>query len=126
MSHAAKSMLAFGLYGIGLGLVLMVNPNLVLELFRIKPTQEVYLRLAGVLLVIHGFYDIQAARHELTIFFQWSVYAHVPIIIVFAVFVWLGLASRWLILFGAIDLLFSIWTSYALWSSKPPVAIRPA
>lgn len=118
MSQSARSVFVFGLYLVVLGVILLVAPNLLLQLFFFPPTQEVWIRVIGLLLLILAFYDTQAARKELTDFFRWSVYARAPVIVFFAAFVWLGFASPALLLFGAMDLLGAMWTGLALRSEK--------
>lgn len=118
MSSSAKSVFVFGIYLVVLGITLLVAPNVLLSLFGVPVTNEVWIRLVGMLLVLLAFYYIQAARKELTDFFQWTVYARASVIVFFIVFVALGLAQAILILFGAIDLLAAIWTRLALRSSR--------
>jgi hypothetical protein len=114
MSGAAKSLFVFGIYILALSLFLIVDPNLFLNLFGFPPTNEVWLRVAGLLLLFLGFYDVQAARAELQMFFKWSIYTRGSVIFFFTVFVLLGLARPTLILFGVVDFLSAIWTSLAL------------
>ena len=71
----------------------------------------------GTLLVILAFYYTQAARNELTNFFQWTAYARASVILFFIVFVLLDMAQPALILFGVIDLLAAVWTHLALRSA---------
>lgn len=108
MSSSAKSVFVFGIYLVVLGITLLVAPNVLLSLFGVPVTNEVWIRLVGMLLVLLAFYYIQAARKELTDFFQWTVYARASVMVFFIVFVVLGLAQAILILFGAIDLLAAI------------------
>jgi len=87
-------------------------------MFFLPPTTEVWIRVSGMLLLFIGFYYIQAARHEMTDFFRWTVYARSSVIVFFAALVLLGFASPPLILIGAVDLLGAIWTGLALRSAK--------
>jgi hypothetical protein len=87
-------------------------------MFFLPHTAEVWIRVAGMLVLFLGFYYTQTARKEMTDFFQWTVYVRSTVIVFFAVFVLLGLASPPLILFGAVDLLGAIWTGLALRSPK--------
>jgi hypothetical protein len=118
MSSSAKSIFVFGIYVAVLGVTLLVAANVLLSLFGIPATNEVWIRVVGMLLVLLAFYYVQAAREELTDFFQWTVYTRASVIVFFIVFVVLGLAQPILILCGAIDLLGAIWTGLALRSSR--------
>jgi len=114
MSRAAKSLFVFGIYLCGLGLILLLVPNLILRVFAVPPTSEVWIRINGMLVLCLSFYYVQAARKELTVFIRWTVWARVAVIFYFAAFVLLVAAPKALLLFGLIDLLSAIWTWLAL------------
>jgi uncharacterized membrane protein len=114
MSNAAKSVFVFGIYELAVGICLMITPDPLLAFFGFPATNEVWIRVSGLLICVFAFYDFMAARHELTDFFRWTVYARSSVILFFTIFVLSGLASPILILFGAIDLLGAIWTALAL------------
>jgi hypothetical protein len=114
MSHAAKSLFVFGIYLCGLGLFLLLVPNLLLELFGVPPTHEVWIRINGMFVLCLSFFYVQAARNELTTFIRWTIPARMAVILYFAAFVLLVSAPKALLLFGVIDLLTAIWTWVAL------------
>jgi len=114
MSNAAKSVFVFGIYELLMGCVLMVMPNPILLFFGFAATSEVWIRVTGFFACLLAFYDFQAVRQEMTEFFHWTVYARASVILFFTAFVWSGLASPMLLLFGVIDLLGAIWTALAL------------
>ena len=118
MSKSSLSVFVFGLYLAVLGIVLLVAPNLLLGMFFMPSTAEVWIRVVGVLVLYMSFYYIQTARKGMTDFFKLTVYTRSSLFIFFAAFVLLGLASPPLILFGVMDLLGAIWTGLALRSSK--------
>jgi hypothetical protein len=118
MSQSAKSILAFGIYVTSLGLVLLLIPNQFLGLFGFQPTDGLWVRVLGMILVLLSYYYIQAARNELTVWMRWTVHARSTIIIFFTVFVLIGLAPPILIAFAFVDLGGAIWTHMALRSSK--------
>lgn len=118
MSKPAKSVFVFGIYELVLGITLLTTPNPLLLLFGFPSTNEVWIRVIGSLLCFFAFYDFQGARHELTEYFRWTVYARSSVILFFTAFVLSGLASSMLILFGTVDLLGALWTALALRSSK--------
>lgn len=118
MSHSARSVFVFGVYLAALGLTLLVVPNVLLGLFAVPATTEVWIRVVGMLLLFLAYYYILAARKGLADFFQWSVYARATVILFFTAFVLLDYATPSLILFGAVDLLGAIWTAFALRAPK--------
>ena len=114
MSKSAKTIFAFGIYFAVLGVFLIVEPNVLLSLFGVPTTEEVWIRVAGVVVLVLGFYYTPAARKELVDFFRWTIYGRSSAIVFFTAFVLLGFVKPVLILFGAIDLAGAIWTQRAL------------
>jgi hypothetical protein len=118
MSYSAKTLAAFGVYVVGLGVILIFSPNKLLKFFGMALTEEVWIRVLGVVLSIIGYYYIQTARAGLTQFFMWTVQARASVIFFFTMFVLRGLASPTLILFGLVDFAAAMWTYYALQSEQ--------
>ena len=114
MSRAAKSLFLFGIYLCGLGLILLLVPNLILQVFGVPPTNEVWIRINGMFVLCLSFYYVQVARNELTIFIRWTVWARVAVLFYLAAFVLLVSAPKALLFFGLIDLLAAMWTRVAL------------
>lgn len=114
MTNAARSILVFGLYLGGLGAILLIAPNILLGLFGLPPANDVWIRVAGMLVLFLAVYYVQAARAGLTPFFHWTVYVRSSVIVFFTLFVLLRWASPMLILFGVVDLLGALWTGLAL------------
>ncbi len=114
MSKSAFSVRVFSIYMIALGAALIVVPNLLLALFAVPETHEVWIRIVGVMIFIVGYLDFMASRHELQIFFRWTVAARLSVPIFFIAFVVLGFAPPILILFGAIDAAGAFWTAVCL------------
>lgn len=114
MSRAAKSLFVFGIYLCGLGLFLLLAPNLLLRVFGAPATSEVWIRVNGMFVLCLSFFYVQAARNELTAFIRWTVWARVAVIFYFAAFVLTVSAPKALLLFGLVDLLAAVWTWLAL------------
>ena len=119
MRDAATSVLVFGVYVLALGAALLVVPNLLLGVFGIAATQEVWIRILGGVLVGVSFYYIGAARSRGTWFFRASVIARIWVAAVLFALVILGLAPPIVALFGLTDLAAAGWTAYALRSPQP-------
>jgi hypothetical protein len=118
MSNAGRSLFVFGIYLAAIGLAMLIIPNLLLGIFGLPSTSEVWIRVAGVLVLVIAFYDIQAGRKGLISFLRWSVIARTSIILFFTVLVLFGLVKPVLILFGALDLAGAVWTFFALRTSR--------
>lgn len=114
MSKSAFSLRVFSIYMFTLGAVLVADPNLLLSILGIPETQEVWIRVVGMLVIIIGYLEFMASRNELLVFFRWSVKARLSVLVFFISFVVLGFAPPILILFGAIDAAAAIWTAVCL------------
>ena len=118
MNDSARSLFVFGVYLSGLGLILVFVPNLILRVFGVPPTNEVWIRINGMFVLCLSFYYLQAARNQLTVFIRWTVWTRVVVIVFFAAFILFVSAPKILLLFGLIDLLSAIWTWLALAAEK--------
>lgn len=114
MSKAGKSILVFSVYMFALGLILLFIPNVLLSLFGIPDTNEVWIRVVGMLVLILGGYYLQAARNDLVPFFRASVVGRFSVLVFLTVFVVAGFAPASLILFGVIDAAAAAWTALSL------------
>ncbi|RTL59879.1 MAG: hypothetical protein EKK37_03275 [Sphingobacteriales bacterium] len=118
MSAAAKSVYYFGfyLYAIGIGLIFI--PNLFLKTFQLPETNEVWIRVVGILVFLIGFYYHQTGKLNFIAFYPLTVIARTVVFISFIFFVALKFTSPMLIGFGVVDLLGAAWTYMALKKEK--------
>lgn len=114
MSKPATSVFVFGIYMALNGFALIIIPNLILNFFDFPATNEIWIRIVGMLMLILAYYYIFTARKEITSFFYLSIPARFAGIVFFSAFVLFELASPKIISFGVIDLLSGIWTIIAL------------
>jgi hypothetical protein len=117
-SSAAFSVKFFGVYALLTGLNLMFAPNMLLGMFGIPATNEVWIRVVGVLALNIGVYYWYAAKCEAKAFFEATVYARGFVFMAFAAFVALGFVNKALILFGAVEVAGAVWTWLALKKEK--------
>jgi len=120
MSPAARSIRAFGLYAVLLGAVLLVAPNVLLGLFGLAPTSEVWIRVVGMLVAFLGVYYQVAAATEHAAFMATTVLVRGSIPLFFLVFVGAGWVEWPLLVFAAVDLAGAVWTGMALRSRRTP------
>ena len=118
MTASAKSVLVHGIYLAASGALLIASPNTLLSLLGLAPTNEVWIRIVGVLTLILGFYFVQAARKNVMEFIRWTITARFTFLFFIVVFVLFGLANPIVILFGLIDLLGALWTLWTLRVTK--------
>lgn len=114
MSKSAKSVQFFGIYLIGLGILLILVPNVILAFAAMPPTGEVWIRLAGMLVLILGSFYVMAGRNELTPFFRWTLVTRLSALFILSGFILSGLASPFMLLFWLPDLAGALWTYQAL------------
>ncbi len=117
MSKAAASLFVFGLYLIGLGVLLVLAPDALLNFMGLPAPRDVWIRVVGTLVLVLALYSILAARRDLTDFIRWTVYGRSLVVVILLAFVLLGLASPVLILFAIVDSAGAVWTSIALRSA---------
>ena len=114
MSKSAFSAKVFAIYLFIVGAVLVVAPNILLSIFRIPQTSEVWIHVVGVIAFMIGVFAWVAAKHEDKHFLKASVYTRFVVFVAFATFAAIGLSSPMIIFFGVADLLGGIWTHFAL------------
>ncbi len=114
MSAAGRSLFIFGIYRVIVGLLLVIVPNTLLGVLGLPGTSEVWIRVAGVLVLIIAFYDLQAGRKSMNDFILWSIIARASVILFLAAFVLLGFAQPMLLVFGAVEVIGAAWTLIAL------------
>ncbi len=118
LSRAAQSVGFFGIYLLSLGALLIVAPNLLLGLFQMVPTGEVWIRVVGMLVLFLGTFYVLAALGEVRQFFGWTVPVRACVLLFFIGFVLSGHAPATLLLFGVVDLAGAGWTAVALHRSR--------
>ena len=114
MSKASTSVLVFGVYLIGMGAGLLFMPDFVLGTLGFAPSNDIWVRVVGVLALLLAFYYISASRSSVTAFMEWTVTGRVGIFIVFVLFVVFGWVGPIMIGLGVVDLLGALWTRSAL------------
>ncbi|HNQ95801.1 MAG TPA: hypothetical protein PKK96_16840 [Anaerolineales bacterium] len=118
MEKSSTSIFVFGLYLVGMGLGLVVVPNFVLGTLGFPATDEIWVRVLGVVTLVLAYYYISAARADLKTFAQWTVPARIGVFVAFAAFVVMKFVGPVMILLGSVDLLGALWTGWALRAEK--------
>ncbi len=114
MSPSAISIFVFGIYLVLVGAGFLFIPNTVLPLFKFPKTNEPWIRILGVVVVVLGFYYVIAGQNELTPFFWATVVGRFVVLISFILLVVTKKAKPMLITFGVIDALGGIWTLFTM------------
>ena len=114
MARSAFSLKVFAGYLLGLGVLLVVAPNLLLTTFGFPATSEVWIRVLGFVVINLSVYYWYAAKSESKPLFLATVYTRTFILVAFVALTVIGLAKPMLVLFGAIDALGGLWTYLSL------------
>lgn len=122
MSAAAKSVYYFAFYLYLVGLTLIMVPNFLLTTVGMPATNEVWIRVVGLLALCIAYYYHQMSRHNYQQFFKYTVHARITVCIVFIIFVLLKYVSPVLAGFGIIDLIGAAWTWSALRKGSVSIA----
>jgi hypothetical protein len=113
-SATARSVVAFGVYAMLLGGTLTFAPGIVLGVLALPVEPDDWARVAGIVIMGIGLYDLVGARHELTPFMRATVFGRYAFAALMTLFVVLGTLPRPLLLFAAIDVATATWTAFAL------------
>jgi len=105
----------FGVYVIvGVGLPLLLAPNLFLSFLGVPPTEEIWVHMLGLVVTILGYYYLAAGFGNARPFFVATVYGRFGICAGCIGFMLL-LSAPWQgLIFGVIDVVGALWTSAAL------------
>lgn len=122
MSRAARSLFVYGLYISAAGVGMLLVPWVFVLVFGLPPGSGVMLRFGGVLALALGYYDLLAARTELSPFIRWSVHPRAFACLAIVTLWALGLMPARLLLIGAVDLGFAAWTWAALRGTRAPAS----
>ncbi len=113
MSPAARSVFAWSFYLLVLGTWLLVAPNTLLTILGMAITEEIWIRIVGVLVVILALYFYDASINETRHFFIATVLARLFSAAAFFAFALTG--EPWqLVIFGMADAVGAAWTYVAL------------
>ncbi len=110
MNPASKSIYYFGFYLILTGVGLLAMPNLILGMLFLPETSEVWIRVAGMLVLNIGIMYVYMAQENNRLFCLLTCYLRTSVMAWFILFVVLNWAGPILLVFGLVDLFGAIWT----------------
>lgn len=110
MKPVYHSMYGQMIYVIVSGLQLLLIPNVILGLVGFEPTQEIWIRIMGLLVLVLGFYYYYMAKYGNDKVVWATVLGRFSFCGGLVVFVLLGLAKPILIGFAAFELVLALWT----------------
>jgi hypothetical protein len=115
MSRAGRSFFWFGFWVLTCGLGLLAVPGFLLGFAGISMSNDIIVRIFGMVLVFMAIYYFVAGRHaEFTPLFQVSVYTRGSALPILAVLVLILKVNPLIILFTVVDAVGALWTALAL------------
>ena len=115
MRSSMLSMLVFGFYYLVAGSGYLVLPGFVSSRLDFSAGGEIWVRFAGLLLLMLGYLYLQAGRKQLIPFFRWSAHIRLFSFLAFVVLWLMGVAETIVLIFAAIEIAGALWT----WLSLP-------
>ena len=122
---AQRSVMVFGVYLLALALALLVAPNMLLAIFGIPATQEVWIRVVGMLVGFLAYYYVRYGAGGARSFLELTIQVRLSVPVFFLAFVLLAAAPWQLMLFAVFDIVGAGWTWWALQASTRPLAATP-
>ena len=108
--RSSQSLVAFAVYLVGMGFGLVFVPNLLLGLFGFPTVEGPWVRIVGFLCWVLAYYYTRVARAGFEPFYRWTVHTRLCVLPFFVALVMVDLAPPVLILFGVLELGFTLWT----------------
>jgi len=118
MTSTAKSIFYYSFYMMAMGLCLLFIPNLILSIFGFPPTNDIWIRILGLLSFSAGMLYFYCGRTNQTGFFQISIPERIVFFLGIVGIVLFLPANPLLILIGGVDLFGAIWTALTLRNSS--------
>ena len=118
MSSAAKSVYYFSFYLYLIGLTLILVPNLFLKTLQLPQSNEVWIRVVGVLVFCIGYYYHCTGAENIKALLKHTIPTRIFVCIAFTAFAALDYVSPVLVVFGVIDFLGALWTWITLRTEK--------
>jgi hypothetical protein len=122
LRRAQRSVVVFGVYLLALALVLLAVPNVLLAIFGIPSTQEVWIRVVGMLVGFLGYYYVRHGASAVRSFLEMTIHVRLSVPVFFFAFVVFAGAPWQLMLFAVLDILGAGWTWWSLQGSLRPLA----
>jgi hypothetical protein len=110
MSKSAFSMRIWAIYALIMGGTLVLVPNMLFSMLQLPQTAEPWIHVAGMLVLIKGYYYFMASGKEMVAFYRWTVHARLAVPVFYILLVALGIAPPVLILFGVVEAVSALWT----------------
>jgi hypothetical protein len=113
MKNVSTSVFVFGIYVVASGLGFLLIPNTALGMFGLPATNEVWIRVLGLVVTVLGLYYVQVSRDNNRAFYTMSIWGRMLVAIGVIVIALLTPNYMPLMMIAAIHVLGAGWTWYA-------------
>jgi hypothetical protein len=110
MDSTTISVFVFGIYLIFVGAGFLFIPNTLLPFFKFPRTEEPWIRVMAVLVLIIALFYLVAAHFNLLVIYWTTVFGRFFVFLSFTALVLTRKAKPMLLMFGVIDALGAVWT----------------
>ena len=114
MDPTIISIYVFGIYTVFVGAGFLFMPNVVLPMFKMPKTEEPWIRVMAVLVLVIAALYLVAGYYNLPEIFWATVFTRFFVLLGFSALVLAKKAQPMLIMFGVIDALGAVWTLLTL------------
>ena len=114
MQRTATTIVVWGVYEFGVGATLLLAPNVLLGVLGLPATDEVWIRLIGVMAFVIGYFFVQSGRVGHVPFYSWSTHVRIGVALLIITLVVAGLGPPVLLLFALLDVLGVTWTGLTM------------
>lgn len=121
---ARRSVVVFGVYLLALAVALLAVPNVLLAIFGIPATQEVWIRVLGMVVGFLGYYYVRHGDGAVRSFLEMTIHVRLSVPVFFVAFIMFAGAPWQLMLFAVVDMLGAGWTWWYVHGSSRPLAAR--
>ena len=122
-SRAGRTLIAFGIYLLLDGLILLAAPAFASRLLDVQGTDSLWARIAAMLLLILGYLCVRSGWESDTLFCRLSVHTRSSVLLFVTAFVYLEGAAPRMLMFGVIDFATAMWTLAALQADAREAAL---
>lgn len=114
MKNLQTSMYAQVAYMLGMGLGLLVIPNLLLPLFGLPQTTDVWVRVLGALALVLCTYYYAMIKQQNTTYYRATVWGRYGFCVALVALVVLGYGAKPMLIFAVAEAVLAGWTHFAL------------
>ncbi|TVQ25525.1 MAG: hypothetical protein EA382_06800 [Spirochaetaceae bacterium] len=114
MNPSELSVFVFGVYVVAIGVGFLFVPNVPLRLLRFEPARDPWIRALGLVLIVLGYYYLDAAQAGAVNFFWATVWGRFGILIGTTGLAVTRQAKPQIVGFGLIDAGGAVWTMLTL------------